>query len=93
MITTTNKQAIDTFLEKQSEIQTHPICKHCGKHTEKYRIRCSKGNVCQACQKTKNAMKVKTWYYQKKGWTEQVKKMNRLMERFSGSNNLSNKTA
>jgi hypothetical protein len=81
MITTTNKQAIDTFLEKQS----YPICRHCGQHTEKYKITSKKGNVCQACQKEKNAMKVKTWYYQKKGWTEQVKKMNRLMERFSGS--------
>jgi hypothetical protein len=80
---TTNPKAIETFLEKQS----YPICKHCGQHTEKYRITCKKGNVCQACQKTKNAMKVKTWYYQKKGWTEQVKKMNSKLESLFGLTN------
>lgn len=81
MITTTNSLAISQFMDRQN----NPVCKHCGEHTEKFRISTRRGNVCQKCQKTKNAMKVKLWYYKKKGWTELVKKMNREMETLFGS--------
>lgn len=63
------------FLEAQKERESYPICKYCGQHTEKFRITQKKGNTCQRCSKHKNGMKVKMWYYHKKGYTELYKKM------------------
>jgi len=80
-IKTSNPLAIRQFMERQN----NPLCKHCGKHTEKFRRTNKNGNVCTKCQELKNSLRTKTWYYQKKGWVELVKKMNRQYYKLFGT--------